>query len=240
MKTTKVLLIEGPRSNGVSFAASLKRKYLLQVAYSGKQGLALAAEKQADVVILDAASLRTSGDRICNRLRMIVGETIPIIHIRSTDPSSAHSPANIVLTPPFTARKLINRIERFIVPPEVPTGGKILEVGPFVLNLEQQTLTTPWVEKKLTPKLLDLMELFLRNLNQILDRKQIINTVWKTDYMGDTRILDVHIHWIRKMIEPNPRKPRYITTVRGVGYCFTLDEPLTEAEMAETAEPAAL
>ncbi|MBI5957106.1 MAG: response regulator transcription factor [Chloroflexi bacterium] len=234
MKTTKVLLIEGPRNNGVSFATSLKRKYLLQVAYSGKQGLTVAAEKRPDLVILDAASLRTSGDRICSRLRIILGETTPIIHIRSEAALPDVSQASLVLTPPFTARKLINRIERFIVPPM----GNVLEMGPFSLNLEQQTLTTPWVEKKLTPKLMDLMELFMRNLNQTLDRKQIIQAVWKTDYMGDTRTLDVHIRWIRKIVEPNPRKPRFITTVRGVGYCFTLADPSTETEPADqSAEP---
>jgi DNA-binding response OmpR family regulator len=228
MKTTKVLLIENASNDGVSFAASLKRKYQVQVAHSGKQGLVMAQERRPDVVVLDAPSLRTSGDRICARLRLILGET-PIIHIRPSAQSADESFADVLLIPPFTARKLINRIERFVIPP----AGAILEVGPFNLNLEQQTLTTPWMEKKLTPKLVELMELFMRNLNQTLDRKHIMQTVWKTDYMGDTRLLDVHISLIRKTIEPDPRKPRYITTVRGVGYRFTLPEPLSDDESPE-------
>ncbi len=234
MRATKVLLIENARNNGISFAASLKRKYHVQIANSGKQGIALALEKHPDVIVLDAASLRTSGDRICARLRSSVGQT-PIIHIRPKDDSPDNNPADVLLSPPFTARKLINRIERFAISLE----GKVLEQGPFTLNLEQQTLVTPWSEKKLTPKLVTLMELFMQNQNQTLERKNIMQTVWKTDYMGDTRTLDVHIRWLRKVVEPNPRKPKYITTVRGVGYQFTIPEPDEAADARSSqAEPA--
>lgn len=219
MRATKVLLIENARNNGITFAPSLKRKYQVQVAHSGKQAVAVALDKPPDVIVLDAVSLRTSGDRICIRLRAAVGGT-PIIHIRPKDAPPGGSPADVLLSPPFTARKLTNRIDRFVVPSE----GKILEAGPFSLNLEQQTLTAPWTEKKLTPKLVTLMELFMQNLDQTLERKHIMQQVWKTDYMGDTRTLDVHIRWIRKIVEPDPRKPRYIMTVRGVGYRFTCPE----------------
>ena len=109
--------------------------------------------------------------------------------------------------------------------------SKVLEAGPFSLNLEQQTLTTPWTEKKLTPKLMLLMEVLMRNPEQTLDRKEIMQRVWNTDYVGDTRTLDVHIRWLRKIVEPNPRKPLYITTVRGQGYRLTI--PATNGKAAE-------
>ncbi len=219
MKSTKILLIESARKNGVAFAASLQRKYDVEVVVSGKQGLNAAGATLPDVVVLNAESLRTSGDRILVRLREQLGE-LPIIHIRPEKISAKESLADVVLVPPFTARKLINRIERF-----VPTSeNEVLEVGPFSLNIAQQTLLTPWSEKKLTPKLLELLRLFLENPDVTLEREQIIRTVWKTEYMGDTRTLDVHIRWLRKVVEPEPRKPRYITTVRGVGYCFQLPD----------------
>lgn len=229
MRATRVLLIENARFNGVSFAASLKRKYQVQIANSGKQGIALALETPPDVIVLDAASLRTSGDRICARLRSSVGQT-PIIHIRPKNDPPENAPADVLLSPPFTARKLINRIERFSVPRE----GKVLQQEPFTLNLEQQTLVTPWSEKKLTPKLVTLMELFLQNQGKTLERKNIMQAVWKTDYMGDTRTLDVHIRWLRKVVEPNPRKPKYITTVRGVGYQFVIPETETPSTGADS------
>ncbi len=218
MRATRVLLIESARDNGTSFAASLKRKYQVQIAHSGKQGLILAADRRPDVIVLDAASLRTSGDRICSKLRAELGE-LPIIHIRTADVEPTLSQADVLLTLPFTSRKLINRIERFAV---TEVESKLLEAGPFTLNLELQTLTTPWNEKKLTPKLVTLMELFLLNQEQVLGRKEIMQKVWDTDYIGDTRTLDVHIRWLRKVVEPNPRKPQYITTVRGEGYCFVI------------------
>ncbi len=220
MRATKILLIENARNNGVSFAASLRRKYHVQIAHSGKQGLESALERKPDVIVLDAVSLRTSGDRICERLRAGLDAT-PIIHIRPVEPAPHGSTvSDVMLHPPFTARKLINRIERFVGPAE----GKIVEAGPFNLNIEQQTLTTPWCEKKLTPKLVTLMDLFLKSQNVVLARKDIMLHVWKTDYMGDTRTLDVHIRWLRKVVEPNPRKPQYITTVRGQGYRFVLHD----------------
>jgi DNA-binding response OmpR family regulator len=226
MRATRVLVIENERINGISFAEALQRKYQVHVARSGKQGLLMARSVRPDVIVLDAASLRTSGNRICARLRAGLGD-LPIIHIRPGDANDLESPADVVLAPPFTSRKLINRIERFVT-----AGGELLEAGPFCLNLEQQSLISPWKETKLTPKLVALMEIFMRNPNQTIERKMLMQKIWQTDYMGDTRTLDVHIRWIREVVEPNPRRPRYIKTVRGIGYCFAPDP---QEETAETA-----
>jgi len=232
MRATRVLLIESARKNGVSFADSLARRYEVHVAHSGTQGIALAGEKHPDVIVLDAVSLRTSGDRICARLRASLG-LLPIIHIRAKELKARESEADVLLAPPFTPRKLINRIERFATPAE----GSNLEVGPFVLNLEQQTLTAPWKEKKLTPKLVTLMQLFMQNSNQTLERKAIMQQVWQTDYVGDTRTLDVHIRWLRKVVEPDPREPVYIRTVRGVGYRFAVPEAEDGADPRQVLGP---
>lgn len=214
-----MLLIESARLNGVSFAEPLKRKYELCVAHSGKQGLTMAQKDRPDVIVLDAVSLRTSGDRICTRLRSSLGD-LPIIHIRRSDDKKDHkSPADVLLHPPFTARKLINRIKRYAAIP----AGKQVELGPFRLNPEQQTLITHSGEHKLTPKLVALMELFMNSPNTVLERKAIMQQVWDTDYMGDTRTLDVHIRWLRKVVEATPRAPQFIKTVRGVGYRFVID-----------------
>jgi DNA-binding response OmpR family regulator len=231
MRATRVLLIENLRANGVSFADALRRKYQVQIAQSGKQALTMAQTLRPDVIVVDAASLRTSGNRICARLRDALGE-MPIVHIRPPGLTQEKSAADVLLSPPFTSRKLINRIERF-----VSAGGELLEVGPFCLNLAQQSLITPWNEKKLTPKLVTLMEIFMRNPNQTLERRFLMQKVWQTDYMGDTRTLDVHIRWIREVVEPNPRKPQYIKTVRGVGYCFAVSE--TAEEELEEVSPEA-
>ena len=223
MKTTKVLLIESARNSSESFAASLMQKYQIQIANSGKQGVEMAQRDRPAAIVLDAASLRTSGNRISFSLRATF-EQMPIIHIRAAE-ATGNSAADVLLVPPFTARKLTDRIDLFTVPMQ----GTHLAVGPFSLNADSQTLTTPWSEKKLTPKLVELMELFMGNLNSTLERKHIMQQVWKTDYMGDTRTLDVHIRWLRKAIEPDPHRPQYITTVRGIGYRFVLPGGSDEA-----------
>lgn len=230
MRATKVLLIENARTNGSSFSSALKRKYQVQIARSGKQGLSIALAYHPDVVVLDAASLRTSGNRICATLRSGLGE-MPIIHIRAPENDEGESSADVLLIHPFTSRKLINRINRYAGPP----AGEILEIGPFCLNLEQQTLTTPWSEKKLTPKLFALTEIFFRNPNQTLERRHLMQEVWKTDYMGDTRTLDVHIRWIREILEPESGKRQVIKTVRGIGYRFTV--PDLDEIAAEVSKP---
>jgi len=230
------LLIESERASTFSFATPLKRKYHVQIAHSGPQGISLASTYRPDVVIVDAASLHTAGDRICARLRAALGE-LPIIHIRAADSAAKSSRADVVLTQPFTIRKLTNRIGHLVVVPE--EESKVLEAGPFSLNLEQQTLVTPWNETKLTPKLVLLMGLFIQHREQTLERKEIMQRVWETDYVGDTRTLDVHIRWLRKIVEPNPRKPQYITTVRGLGYRFVVPDTIeapAEAELESAAE----
>lgn len=235
MKATSVLLIESARTNGVSFAAALKRNYQVRIAHSGKQALAMVQESRPDVIVLDAASLRTSGNRIIARLRTVHAQ-MPIIHLQSQDRTSVDSPADVLLVPPFTSRKLINRINKFF-----PTGpSDRRDTGAHALAL-QQPIAAPAADNQpalrlsalmellkqspnVTPKLIALMELFVQNPNVTLERRQIMQSIWNTDYMGDTRTLDVHIHWIRKVVEPDPRKPQIIQTVRGVGYRLSLPE----------------
>ncbi len=224
----KVLLIERARNNSASFAASLRRRYEVHIAHSGKQALPLARREHPDVIVLDAISLRTSGDRIVARLREQLGD-VPIIHLRETPKSKRASVADVVLSPKFTARKIINRIERFVS----PQTENILNVGPFRLNLKQRKLISPKGETTLTPKLARLMWMFLQNAGKTLDREALMRGVWKTAYMGDTRTLYVHVRWLRREIEPNPRKPQYIVTVRGVGYRFQLPDDGTRPKASK-------
>ncbi len=214
--TAKVLLIECIRANGKSFATALGKRYDLALAYSGKHGVSLAQDMLPDVVVLDAASMRTSGDRICRMLRTSLPDT-PIIHIRpSVDGRGDTSGADVVLYHPLTWRKLVNRIRRFVE--ERDRQGEILQVGTLQLDVTRRVLRIEDQEKQLTPKLAGLAELFLRHPNVVIERRTLIQQVWQTDYMGDTRTLDVHIRWLREAVEEDPAHPRIIKTVRGVGY----------------------
>ncbi len=220
MDAAKVLLIESGRANGKSFAPALKKRYEVSLAYSGKSGLAVAHSLLPDVVVLDAVSMRTSGDRICRKLHAQLPDT-PLIHIRPPyEGKDKPSPADIILHHPFTWRKLVNRINRFVDSQD--KEGEILEVGNIRLNVPKRLLIVGDQERRLTPKLTGLAAVFLKYPNTVIARKTLIQQVWNTDYMGDTRTLDVHIRWLREALEENPSRPRIITTVRGVGYRMVL------------------
>jgi DNA-binding response OmpR family regulator len=121
----------------------------------------------------------------------------------------------------------MNCIERLL---HQPTDEEIILCGPLAMNLSRRVLVANGQETQLTPKLALLVELFLRNPGKTLDRRALMEHVWQTDYLGDTRTLDVHIRWFRRAIETDPGNPLYIKTVRGVGY--RLELPLMEVRPA--------
>lgn len=218
VSTAEVLLIEGKRaSKRASFASALSRRYTISIANTGKQAIKILEKSSPDIIVLNAATTRTSGHRICVAIRQL-NIDIPIIHIQKQGSPRSKSPADIQLNMPFTPRKLFNRIDRFIAAKD----GEMLKTGPFQMNLKSRILTTKNGEQRLTPKLATLMELFMRQPNEVLERSYLMAQVWQTDYLGDTRTLDVHIRWIREAIEDKPSKPTFLRTIRGKGYMLNL------------------
>lgn len=218
MESATILLI-GSKQAHKTFLATLQKRYCVVAVTSGSQGVAHAAEQSPRVVVLDAASLRTPGERICRALKESLAHT-PIIHIHPGPRKGASSEANTLLFPPVTARRLQNSIGRLLHSEE-----DVIRCGPFMMNLPRRILIAHGQETQLTPKQSALIALFLRNPNQTLDRKTIMETVWKTAYVGDTRTLDVHVRWIRKLLEKDSAVPDYLRTVRGVGYQLVIPSP---------------
>jgi DNA-binding response OmpR family regulator len=215
----KVLLIERGRRTNPSFATALKDKgYNVTTTDKVKTALQVIKEVSPDIVVLDAASMDTSGERMCRILRQTLNGT-PIILIAPEDSEPAvNGQVNSLLIQPFTARKLTNRVARLI------PGDDRDEVraGPICLNLAKRVVKVRGKLTRLTPQAATLLELFLRRPGELLKREDLMRRVWQTDYMGDTRTLDVHISWLRKAIELNPRSPRLLRTIRGVGYRLEL------------------
>lgn len=210
-----ILLIEGKRGNHSLFAKELEKKgYDVLLARSGSEGLLLLDSYIPDVTIVNAASLRTNGVRICQSLRKRL-EKCPLILVVAEDLTLPDQvDANVILNLPFTVQKLINRINLF-----APIDGKqIHKVGPLSLNLETHLLTCNRKKTQLTPRLTKLLKYLMDRPGQIINRETLFKDVWETDYLGDTRTLDVHISWLRKAIEVNPRKPHVIRTIRSNGY----------------------
>jgi transposase len=114
-----------------------------------------------------------------------------------------------------------SKIELVFLPPYAPNLNLIERYWKF---FKKQILTSPVGDQKLTPKLAGLLEVLMRHHDEVVERKLLIKQVWQTDYMGDTRTLDVHIRWLRQAIEKKPSKPKFLKTVRGKGYILTITE----------------
>ena len=214
-KKLAILLIEGTRGDHSCFSKELEEKgYDVNFARSGSAGLKLLEDLTPHVLVIDAASLRTSGVRICQSFRKADSE-LPIVLVVDGDVEVPEDvDANLVLQLPFTVQKLINRIKAY-----EPTEDKfVMQAGPIELNLQTQLVTCKGQLTKLTPRLVKILKMLMKNKGKVVERDPLFKSVWETNYTGDTRTLDVHISWLRQAIEDDPRHPELIRTVRGVGY----------------------
>lgn len=214
-----ILLVEGRGGVSQSFAPALKSKgYDVTVARTGRRARYLLTRFRPDVIVVDTSRSPSNGVRTCKLLRT-TAPRIPLIYIAPPDrPRPPSLRADICIALPFTIRKLVNRVKRLLPSAE----GPVLEAGPLALNTEKRSLCRNHREHRLTPKQADLLKVLMSHPGQVLSREQLMKTVWQTDFMDDTRTLDVHIRWVREAIEHNPSKPRYLVTIRGKGYRFAI------------------
>lgn len=221
MTTANILLIESGRANAPSFAPALDKKgYEVSIHHKLDVGLKDAVKNEPDLIVLDAASMKTSGKRLCRKTRAeLDGVPIILVSPEGTQPDPACG-ASLTLVHPFTPRKLLNRVARLLPGDESFT----LEMGPIKLNLVQSKVRCMGKESQLTPKMAQLLEAFIHNPGRLMTRKVLIRQVWHTDYCGDTRTLDVHMSWLRRAIEPDPKRPRLLKTIRGMGYRLDLPQ----------------
>jgi DNA-binding response OmpR family regulator len=223
MGMAKILLIESRRASAPSYAPALEKKGYRVVIHHKIESAVSSAEREApDLIVLDAASMQASGARLTRNVRAgLNGVPILLVSPRGSNPGRT-SGATAILVQPFTPRKLINRVARLI-----PGDSRFsLEAGPIKLNLAQRTVRCLGREARLTPKQAKLLEVFLHNPERLMTREALIRQVWHTDYTGDTRTLDVHMSWLRHALEPNPKRPRFLKTIRGMGY--RLDLPASD------------
>ena len=202
------------------FIASLRKHYTTHLARSGKLGITAIQEHGVELVIVDAVSLGTTGERICKQIREAFPEHL-IIHIHPNAKTKTDSPADVVLFQPVTSRSLLSQIRKLGSKKE----SHLLKVAHFQLDSERRILYVRDKEVELTPKQAELVEAFLRHPNETLERKWLMQQIWNTDYTGDTRTLNVHVRFVREVMEKDASDPRYIQTVRGVGYRFELPSP---------------
>lgn len=211
----KILWIEGRRAGGPAFVPKLRKKgYDVETVPTGKAALAQLSSIDPDLAVVDAASLRTTGTRICTSLHSRAN-SLPIVLIANPERSVPEEvDANVVLELPFTIRKLVNRVVSL-----TPGGSeRVVEAGPIVLDLDRRQVRCEDREAHLTPRLTRLLRTLMEHPGEVMEREDLFRQVWRTEYTGDTRTMDVHVSWLRKAIEENPRNPQFLKTIRGVGY----------------------
>jgi DNA-binding response OmpR family regulator len=209
-----LLVIEGRHADVPSFATELQKKgFEVHAVKNGGAAVSRLDRINPSLVVVNAASLRSTGLRICRSVRD-KNAKYPIVLVLAKEAKVGKDVADAVLVLPFTAQKLANRIK-----PLLPGDGKnVLHVGPLRLDVEQRRVKCLGKNAKLTPRLVALLQMLMDKHGEVVEREALFKKVWETNYTGDTRTLDVHVSWLRRAIELDPLKPKFLKTIRGVGY----------------------
>jgi two-component system response regulator RegX3 len=221
---TRVLVVEDEDSISEPLAYMLRKEgFEVAVAEDGPAGLAAFDRDGADLVLLDLMLPGLSGTEVCRELR--TRSAVPVIMLTARDSEvdkvvGLELGADDYVTKPFSHRELVARVRAVLrrQGPAAAEEGVALEAGPVRMDVDRHLVTVDAQPVQLPLKEFDLLELLLRNVGRVLTRAQLIDRVWGSDYVGDTKTLDVHVKRLRAKIEPDPAAPKHLLTVRGLGY----------------------
>lgn len=218
-----VLLVENKPANRSAYFDGLSRKgYQVISAVNGVDAIKQIDGMHIDLAIINAVSLYSNGKGIIRSIKK-KAPALPIILILQENQSLDDSGAEVALSLPFTLQKLINRMK-----PLLPAMKKdVLKTGNLQLDTRERIARYQGRQAQLTPRLMQLLQMLMERPGEVIERAELFRRVWETEYVEDTRSLDVHISWLREALELDPRHPRLIKTVRGVGYRLDLGEPPT-------------
>ena len=223
----RVLVVEDEESFSDPISFFLRTEgFEVSVAENGQEALAEFDRNGADIVLLDLMLPQMSGTEVCRQLR--VRSTVPIIMVTARDSEidkvvGLELGADDYVTKPYSQREMLARIRAVLrrhASDVIEADGGVLTAGPVRMDVERHVVTVSGAPVAFPLKEFELLELLLRNAGRVLTRGQLIDRVWGADYVGDTKTLDVHVKRLRAKIEPEPAVPRYIVTVRGLGYKF--------------------
>jgi two-component system, OmpR family, response regulator RegX3 len=223
----RVLVVEDEESFSDALSYMLRKEgFEVSVAPTGTSALTQFDRTGADIVLLDLMLPEMSGTEVCRQLRQ--RSAVPIIMVTARDSEidkvvGLEIGADDYVTKPYSPRELVARI-RAVLRRQGTEAAEVsaptLAAGPVRMDVERHVVTVDGGSVQLPLKEFELLELLLRNAGRVLTRGQLIDRVWGADYVGDTKTLDVHVKRLRSKVEPEPSTPRYIVTVRGLGYKF--------------------
>jgi two-component system response regulator RegX3 len=224
---TRVLVVEDEESYSDALAYMLRKEgFEVAIAADGPSALAEFDRAGADIVLLDLMLPGIPGTEVCRQIRQT--SNVPVIMVSAKDDEvdkvvGLELGADDYVTKPYSPRELVARIRAVLRRGTEPDlAPQTLEAGPVRMDTERHVVTIDGEDVRLPLKEFELLEMFLRNPGRVLTRGQLIDRVWGSDYVGDTKTLDVHVKRLRAKIEPSPAEPKYLTTVRGLGYKLDL------------------
>jgi len=222
---TRVLVVEDEDSYSDALAYVLRKEgFEVAVAQTGPDALSDFERHGADIVLLDLMLPGLPGTEVCRQLRQM--SNVPVIMVSAKDAEvdkvvGLELGADDYVTKPYSPRELVARIRAVLRRgQDADAAPTTLESGRVRMDVERHVVSVNGDEVRLPLKEFELLEMFLRNSGRVLTRGQLIDRVWGADYVGDTKTLDVHVKRLRAKIEPNPANPRYLVTVRGLGYKY--------------------
>lgn len=221
----RILVVEDEETlaEAISFLLG-KEGFDVAVAATGPAAIESFEKSGADLILLDLMLPGLSGTEVCRQIR--TKSSVPIIMLTAKDSEidkvvGLELGADDYVTKPYSSRELIARIRAVLRRGELQDAdveGATLEVGPVRMDTDRHIISVNGEVVAIPLKEFELLEFLMRNAGRVLTRVQLIDRVWGSDYVGDTKTLDVHIKRLRAKIEKDPANPEFIQTVRGMGY----------------------
>ncbi|WP_375430203.1 response regulator [uncultured Friedmanniella sp.] len=222
---TRVLVVEDEESYRETLGYMLRKEgFDVVEAPDGAAGLAEYDRTGADIVLLDLMMPGLPGTEVCRQLRL--RGSVPVIMVTARDSEidkvvGLELGADDYVTKPFSHRELVARIRAVLRRgQDVELMPDVVESSGVRMDVERHEVSVDGLRVKLALKEFELLEMLLRNAGRVMTRGQLIDRIWGADYVGDTKTLDVHVKRLRSKLEPDPANPRYLITVRGLGYKF--------------------
>jgi two-component system response regulator RegX3 len=222
---TRVLVVEDEESYRDALCYMLSREgFEVIEARDGASGIAEFDRRGADIVLLDLMMPGLPGTEVFRQLRL--RGSVPVIMLTARDTEvdkvvGLELGADDYVTKPFSHRELVARMRAVLRRgQDTELLPDVLEAAGVRMDVERHEVSVDGERIKLALKEFELLEMLLRNAGRVMTRGQLIDRIWGSDYVGDTKTLDVHIKRLRTKVESDPANPRYLITVRGLGYKF--------------------
>ncbi len=232
LPSATILVVEDEDSFVDALTVGLKREgFRVQVARDGAEALDVFDAVKPDLVLLDVMLPKVSGIDVCRELRR--RSSVPIIMVTAKGSEidtvvGLEVGADDYVTKPYRLRELVARMRAVLrrraaeTSTGAPATGEALRVGDVALDPERHEVEIRGATVQLPLKEFELLEILLANAGRVLPRETLIDRVWGTDYVGDTKTLDVHVKRLRAKVELDPAMPTRIVTIRGLGYKYEL------------------